>query len=277
MPLLKYGEGKEEADILMRYIDNRIKKFKTATLALTGNLGTGKSYTCLRIAELWYKYHFNEEFPIKNVCFDVISAIELLNSGELRKGEIIILEEGGVLIHSKKFQSDVNIFFGFQMQTFRQEQIIVLFNCPVFDLMDKTTRILINANFITQRIDRENKLCIVKPLFNQLNQQSGKIYHHYLRVRGKSHGYSMNIPIKRMEFGLPSLKLREEYEGKKKEFRKKLGERTLKKLKKEEPKPKHPLKCNQCGYQWDAFVPDPRRCPDCHKRTWNKPKIEQNA
>lgn len=226
MSILEYGEGREEGDILMRYIRGRLKRFKTTTIVLTGGLGTGKSYTCLRIAELWYKFNFNKEFPIENVCFDIGEAMKLLTSGKLKKGEIIIIEEAGVNINAKDFQSKVNRFFNFYMQAFRQKQVMVLFNCPVFDMIDKSTRILVNANFITQKIDRKRKLCIVKPFIHQLNQQTGKVYTKYLRVWANGTGYGFRSPIKNMEFSLPSEKLVGEYERKKERFLDQLGDDT---------------------------------------------------
>jgi len=278
MALLQYGEGKEELDILMRFMKNRIAKQKTVTIAVTGGLGTGKSYTCLRISEIWYKYYFKEEFPIKNCCFGIIEAMKLLTSGGLRKGEIIILEEAGISINAKKFFSDVNKLFNYYMQAFRQKQVMILFNCPVFDFLDKSTRILINANFITQKIDRDKKLCIVKPLFHQLNQQMGKIYNHYLRTYASKKGYGFTVKINRMEFNLPSKRLIKEYEYKKDEFVTELGKRNLEELERKEKvkfEIKYPHNCVECNYKWESLKEEPARCPKCDSKSWKIAQISK--
>jgi predicted Zn-ribbon and HTH transcriptional regulator len=276
MPMLKYKKSEKEAEVLLRFMKSRHERKKTTTITVTGSLGSGKSYVCLRLAELWYLYFFKEAFPIKNVCFDIEQAMELFVKGNLKEGEIVIIEEAGVAINAKNFYSKVNKFFNFYMQTFRQRQIIVLFNCPLFSLIDKSTRILINANFITQSIDDDKQVCIVKPLFHQLNQQSGKTYFHYLRVKGSVNGYGFTAPIKTFEFGLPSEYLREAYEREKSKYVIKLGVRTLESIKPKEKKKLdlYPVQCNQCEYKWESRVRVPRQCPKCGTRRWNRSKKE---
>jgi hypothetical protein len=217
----------------MRWMRSRFEKQKTCTIFVTGNLGTGKSYTSISVAVEWYKYHFKKDFPVRNICFDIERAVELLNSNELQKGEMIILEEVGVSLSSKNWQSRANKFFNYYMQTFRQKQIFIVFNCPVFSMLDKSTRILINANFITQGIDYKKEVSQVKPLFLQLNQQSGKIYNRYLRAKkGNDYGYGFRKPIKIMEWAKPPENLLKEYEIMKSSFLSELGKDVHEEIKK---------------------------------------------
>ena len=30
--------------------------------------------------------------------------------------------------------------------------------------------------------------------------------------------------------------------------------------------------CNQCGWEWEARVPDPSTCPKCKRYDWREPK-----
>ncbi len=32
------------------------------------------------------------------------------------------------------------------------------------------------------------------------------------------------------------------------------------------------LICNHCGAKWIPRTPNPKKCPDCTSRLWNKPK-----
>ena len=238
MALFQQRKLESETGVLLRWMDARFKKKKTVTLFITGNLGTGKSYVSIDIGVLWYKYHFKKDFPVNHICFDMERAMDLLTSGELKPGELIILEEVGVNLNSKLFWSKTNQFFNYYMQTYRAKQIFIVFNCPVFSMLDKSTRILVNANFITQKIDYNEKVCIVKPLFLQLNQQSGKIYNRYLRITTKNpYGYRIRKPIKRMGFHLPPKELLEEYERNKNMFLDVLGKKVLENIKVGDKKP----------------------------------------
>jgi len=31
-------------------------------------------------------------------------------------------------------------------------------------------------------------------------------------------------------------------------------------------------KCQKCGYEWQSRVENPKECPDCKSRHWNKEK-----
>ena len=35
------------------------------------------------------------------------------------------------------------------------------------------------------------------------------------------------------------------------------------------------LTCNACGYQWTPKVPEPKECPACKSRNWNRPRPER--
>jgi len=228
MPLFKYNGFDPETKVLMRWMESRFKKNKTVTIFVTGNLGTGKSYTSIEIGELWYRYHFNKHFPCENIFFNIEEAMKAFVSGRLQRGELIVLEEVGISLNSKNFQGKVNKFFNYYMQSFRQKQIFVVFNCPVFSLLDKSTRILINANFITQGIDHNKKKTIVKPLFLQLNQHTGKVYNKYLKVNTSNiKGYNIRRKVKRMGFQMPPKDTLMKYELKKEEFVTNLGKNVL--------------------------------------------------
>jgi len=199
--------------------------------------------------------------------------MDRLNNGNLEKGEVLILEETGVHIGSRDFMRKINKAFNYYMQSFRALQIFVIFNLPVFELMDKATRILVNCNFITQGIDYTKKISEVKPFFHQLNQQTGKIYPKYLRRRVIQGNYVFTEKIERLYFKMPRKELREAYEKKKKVFLQKLG-RTIA----EDIKPKiklerrHLHKCVKCKHEWKSYQESPRQCPICQTRRWKESK-----
>ncbi len=140
-------ENRIEAEIILKYMNRMMQNNKNYLCVITGAVGSGKSYSCLRLAELWYEFYFKKLFPQENICFSVEALIKRLNSGELKKGDILIAEEIGIGANSKNFQSKTNKALQFILQSFRSLNIIVLFNVPHFSFFDKTARMLMHSHF----------------------------------------------------------------------------------------------------------------------------------
>jgi len=203
-----------EGEIFLRYINNRFNKNKNFIGVTTGPTGSGKSYLDLRKAELQHKRRFKEEFPIKNCCFSVAELMERISSGELRTGEILILEEAGVNIGSGDWQNKIVKMFNYVLQSFRSMNVGIFLNLPVMMMMSKQARQLTHMHMETMGINFESGMCKVKPLCHQLNQHTGKSYWKYMRVKK---GESI-VTVQRMAFGMPSDRVVELYEAKKQKF-----------------------------------------------------------
>ena len=206
----------KEGEILNKWFKNRmIKRNQNILVAVTGGTGSGKSYVCHRIAELWYKQQFKKQYPVKtNTCFSIGELVRLLNSGDLKKGELIIFEEAGANFSALEFQQRVSKLFTFVLQSFRSMNIGILFNLPVLTMLNKSARLLLHAQFITAGIDYGKKTSSLKPLFRQLNQQTGKIYHKYLKVTiGRT-----KRKIQRFNYELPDQEIIKVYEHRKMAF-----------------------------------------------------------
>ena len=203
-----------EGEIFLRWINGRFDKNKNYIGVTTGPTGSGKSYVDLRKAELQHRRRFDEEFPIENCCFSVSELMQRVSSGDLRTGEVLILEEAGVNIGSGDWQNKVVKMFNYVLQSFRSMNIGMLLNLPVLSMLSKQARQLVHMHMETTGIDFDRKLCKVKPLVHQLNQHSGKSYWKYMRVKagGKV------VRVERMSFGMPSEGLIKKYETKKEKF-----------------------------------------------------------
>jgi len=204
----------KEGEILNRWMDSRLKKNKNILVGITGPTGSGKSYMNHRIAENWYKFYFKEDYPLQNTCFSIGEVMKLLSSGKLRKGEFIILEEAGTSLNSLDFQNRISKLFSFILQSFRSMNIILFFNLPVLTMLNKSARLLLHAHFIMQKIEFENETSKCKPLFHQLNQERGKSYWKYLRVK---HNGKI-VVVKRLNYKKPSQRIINTYEQKKFRF-----------------------------------------------------------
>lgn len=236
MALIKFGGGKAPEGLFFnKYLKNRmIENNKNVLLCLTGSTGSGKSYITLRIAELWYDYHFKKPFPISHVCFTIEEVLELINSKTLKRGDIIILEEAGVNLGSLDFQTKLSKLFTYILQSFRSMNLALFFNLPILSMLNKQARLLLHCNFVTMGIDFKEQTSKVKPFFHQTNVGTGKIYPKYMRVKIKKDV----VPVKRFVYSIPSKEVREGYEKKKSDFLNKLTTDTLQKIK-EENAPKY--------------------------------------
>jgi hypothetical protein len=226
MAIIKF-DGITEGEILNKYFRSRLmENNKNVLVATTGQTGSGKSYADLRIAESWYHYNFNEEFPIRNVCFSIEEVTNLLHEGKLRRGEIIILEEGGVNLGSLDFQSKMSKMFSYILQSFRSMNLCLIINLPYLSMLNKSARMLIHLHLITSGINFETKVCELKPLFLQVAQGTGKIYTHYPKAK-------MNNRVRKIErfcYSLPSVELSKAYEKKKEDFLKGLIKSNVEKM-----------------------------------------------
>jgi len=204
----------QEGQLTNSLFRNRFEKNKNVLFAITGPTGSGKSYTCLRQAELWYQLHFNKPFPIENVCFSNGEAMKLLSSGKLPKGSLLIFEEAGVNLGSLDFQSKIAKMMQYTLQSFRSMNVGLIINLPVLTMLNKSARLLLHGHMITESIDFKTKQVKLKCLMHQLNQHSGKSYWKYPRVKvGNKY-----LAIQRLSFGLPSKELIDAYELKKAKF-----------------------------------------------------------
>jgi len=215
--LINKKKNFEEGEFICRWMYNRIwGRNQNFICVFTGPTGSGKSYGCLRVAELHYKMNKKgKRFPTeRNTCFSIAEVIKLLASGKLKKGDLIILEEGGVNFGSADWQGKVSKMFNYILQSFRSLNVGLLINLPVFSMLNKSARLLVHAQFTTMGIDYQEKTCKFKILFHQLNQHSGKSYWKHGRafVSGKVR------VLKRFHFALPTADLIRDYEARKLAF-----------------------------------------------------------
>lgn len=197
----------------VNYIKDRvINKNQNFLGFLVGGCGTGKSEGALELA-----YLMDTTFNINRVAFTPKDFLTLIHS-EIPKGSVIMYDEAGVGISSRKWQSATNSLVNYTLQTFRYKNLIVLFTVPYLDFIDKQSRSLIDGYFETKHIDRKRSISQIKARLLQVNRFSGKIYQHRLEYRTKEGIYKIgSIYLKR-----PPKELREQYDKKKKEFLDKL-------------------------------------------------------
>jgi len=212
--LLKAKAVMEEGDFYNRWAYNRTKKNKNRLGAVTGPTGSGKTYFTIAMEENYYKNVLHKPFPIENICFSLVEVARRLKSGELESGDDLILEEGGALLGNLDFQQKLSKMFTYILQSFRSMNIGLIITLPVLSMLNKQARQLIHFHFVTNKIDFEKKISKVKPFFHQLNQQSGKSFWKYPRVRVNGRMRK----ITRLNYSIPSKGLLIQYEIAKTKF-----------------------------------------------------------
>lgn len=221
IPLLTHmNDFKSVSDIPIGYVTNSmfnrrmIIQNKNVLGVTIGKTGSGKSYMNLSMLSLWYQFRFGEPFPAKNICFSVDEVTALLLSGNLRRGEIIILEEGGVNMGNLDFQNKLSKTFNYILQSFRSMNIGLVVNLPAYSMLNSQTRLLLHVLFETVEIDKTRNECLVKCLLLDGNPRTGKEYTHYPKVLVDG----TFEKIQRLSFPLPPKDLREAYEKRKDAF-----------------------------------------------------------
>lgn len=205
----------KEGEIINGILHTRVvKNNKNMLIVVTGPTGSGKSFVCLRVAELWYRKRFKKEFPKENICFSLDEIMSRLATGNLVSGDMLILEEAGTSMGNMDFQNKASKMFNYILQTFRSRNIIVLMNLPYFTMLNKTTRMLLHMRWEMMSIDKTRKVSYIKPYWIQVSQTKGKTYYHFPQILVNR----STEQVRFLSYGMPSKELHDRYEERKASF-----------------------------------------------------------
>lgn len=213
--LIKSRGNGVEGESFFRWIYNRVMvNNKNAIIITLGQTGSGKSYSNLRIAERFTKEYLKKDYDIRNFTFTPRECMQRINSKELKRGDVLALEEGGVGLGARNWQNLVNKVVGYLVQTFRNMNLVFLINLPDIRFLDATIRRLCHATLTTKSIDFQNKIIKIVPKFRQHNYQMHKDYWKFMRI--KKNGRV--IKIRHISLRKPTDDLVKLYEEKKERF-----------------------------------------------------------
>ena len=199
-------------------------------IAVVGKPGSGKSHQCLRMAEL-----LQPDFDAsKQVCFSTIEFLKMLDSGTLRKGDVLIIEEGGILIENRNFMSQENRNMSFVFESFRNLNLVLFINVPNKEMVDKNPNRLFTWLFESLGYDKDKGISWIKPFLVKGSIHTSKIYNNYpyclVPVIDKLTGLKWNnrMQIKRLIVNKPTQKTIDIYEARMTEFKKSVISKALK-------------------------------------------------
>ena len=163
-----------------------------------GDTGSGKSYSALRLAEKICPKRFN----INNVVFSAEEFMSVLNSGKLRKGDVIVWDEAGVGLPAKEWYDLINKMITYIMQTFRRDNLAVIFTVPAMSLVTSDVRKLFHAYIETVSKNKRKGYVVTKFMNIERNPRTDKLYFKYLHKIEEG----MSKKITSTRFFLPSSK-----------------------------------------------------------------------
>jgi len=222
--LQKNPEENKQPYVVEKSLKRTLQYNQNWLVFIGGSPGSGKSYAMLRLFEkLYLAQGKNPLNYIHHIVFTVKDFLELLNSGNLQPGDVILFDEVGVEVNSRDWQSLTNKAFNYVAQTMRHLNLTVLFTAPSFDFVDKSVRMLFHAYYETLKIVKDQKICRCKYKEIQFNPQTGKMYFKYPRlfIEGEV------CILDRIEFEIPEVKLRHTYDDKQKRYKNGLNRELL--------------------------------------------------
>lgn len=188
---------------------------------LCGETGSGKSYSALALADAISPRGITVK---RNVVFNPKQFLERINSGWLKKGDVLVFDEAGVGMSSREWYSVQNKLLGTVLQTFRNMNVGLLFTTPNLSFMDVQGRKLLHSYYETMWIDYERERAIIKVYDIQHNSRLDKTYFKHPRFINE-HG--CKVRVSRLAIPKPRDDLIKEYEAVKQSYTEELNRSAL--------------------------------------------------
>jgi len=213
------------------------KQNRNCMILVVGGTGLGKSLACIKMA-----LAIQPDWSLNNLVFRAKDFLHLINSKNLKHGDVIVWDECGVEFDARTFYSVFNRMVSYVLQTFRHRNLVVFFNTPHESLVDVNLKRLFHYQFEACGIDYKKGISVFKCFEIEATHRTKttQIYYKYPRGKGEDGG---TYPITRIEISLPPQDIINAYEKKKIQFTEWLNKRAEEEVKeaersKEATKPK---------------------------------------
>lgn len=211
------------AEALAGYARDRIfKKNRNVQQVFIGETGSGKTYSSASFTHLVDPGFFDSTEKIVFTVEDFFHQIQTLHSGDG-----LVLEEAGVLIGARNFQSKINKMVGMVNQTFRHRNLCVSYTVPSMKFFEMQVRDLMHAIIHMQSIDYDTNTAYGRCYKVSHDPLYGKTYlnaYEFTRWDGGRHVIDI------VGFNPPPKKWLDEYEKMKTDFTQELYEKFEKEL-----------------------------------------------
>jgi len=190
-------------------------KNKNELCVFCGPPGTGKSYSGIDHA-LEIDPSFVIEDQLTSGRYGAGDFIRLLNSGTLRKGNAVIIDEAGVMVARREWYTQLNKAIDTVLQTFRSDNLCVIFTTPSLDYIDTHCWKLFSHYYETIEVNEDERIVYVKPFNMSYYPRTGKTYFKYPNFNYNG----MNIQVQRLKYPSPPQGVIDRYEIMKKKSNK---------------------------------------------------------
>ena len=196
---------------LIQSVQKRLwKQNKNWLSIITGPTGSGKSWSALSLAE-----KIDPSFDTSKVVLRPENFMEKVAEREWGQGDVVVFDEAGAGMSAKAHMTKKNRIIDQVLQTFRRQNIAVIFTVPSKSNVDKSVRRLLHTYIETKTIDYINERNHLKWLEMDYNQKTDKIYYKYPQRRTESGALKK---IKTVKMGKPSEDLIKAYEEKRSKY-----------------------------------------------------------
>lgn len=187
--------------------------------AICGEVGSGKSYAALSLAEM-----LDPDFSIEQVAFSVEEFVELVNE-DYPEGSFIVMEESSVSMNAQTWWDSDQIQVGNILDTWRHQNRGAIFTLPAFGQLQKNARGRMHGLGQTRGIDYQEEVAALRYRYIQQDSDTGKIYKKYHRLPHPETG----VETQYTWIGLPkpSQELLDAYEERKEQFTDELNQEIL--------------------------------------------------
>ena len=227
--------------------DRMLKRNQNFIIAIVGPTGSGKTYAAITLAD---ELMYGKLNAAVHIVFTIEEFLNLINSGVLKRGDIVVFEEAGVSINSKNWASKANKNINFVLQTCRHMNFGIIFTLPLLKFLENASRSLLHTSMVTNEgeIDYENKIAWLKVY--DFKAHPLKSIEPYLIIP-KFWIDGILTKMRKIAVRMPRQELLDIYEPRKAAYTKKLYEDTLKRMNAEsedqEKKYNKAKPCDICG------------------------------
>ena len=197
-------EAQADSIWLVPWIQRRIKENRNANLVFVGDTGSGKSYSSISLAE-----KIDPNFTADRIVFTTLDFLKLVNSN-LPPGSVIIFDDAGLGIPAREWQATSAKIFGKLFQGFRYKNLIAMITVPNIAFIERQSRMLMHLYL--EATDTQGIMKPFRPFFPFRGDDRLGFRYPTMERGGRE------IKVKLSVYDLPSQKIIQAYELKKKAY-----------------------------------------------------------
>lgn len=153
--------------------------------------GVGKSYAARRIGERMDRDYMNGTTAMEKIVFapkDYLKAMTLLEDKRGIMGQVIVIDEAGILVNAKKWFTFFNKAMTDTVVTFRELRGLAIFVTPSLRNLDKDIRYFVTHTGVCYKHMAGKPLVLMSLYRNYWAEDTGKLYKYRIRMRWSDYG-----------------------------------------------------------------------------------------